>query len=150
MSSNDDRKCAPELTTYYQCLSTSKRDLSKCQNQESELRKCSSTDPENNYCLNELVDLFHCTRNPDTNGCAKQFVTFRECNRPGGPEIIIKDNMYSVSPKHLDKYNLNSEVICPVKPPNRSCTVAKKVLDRMREACGFKNFEEKFTPQVKS
>ncbi|AFZ79442.1 hypothetical protein BEWA_022900 [Theileria equi strain WA] len=90
MSLNDDRKCAPELSEYYKCLGSGNRDVSQCKEQESALRQCSSVDKENNYCLDEILALLNCTRHPNRNGCAKEFVVFRECNRPGGPEIVVK------------------------------------------------------------
>uniref|UniRef100_A0A3B0MPV8 IMS import disulfide relay-system CHCH-CHCH-like Cx9C domain-containing protein n=1 Tax=Theileria annulata TaxID=5874 RepID=A0A3B0MPV8_THEAN len=147
---NDDRKCSKDLNEYYKCLSSSGRDPSKCQTQEIALRKCSTTDKENDYCLNELLELYRCTKKPDANGCANEFLLFRECNRPGGPEILVKDEMYKVNLKHLDKYNLSSNVICPVNPPKRSMKNISKLLEQMKQVCGFKNFQEKFTPQVKS
>ncbi|EAN32814.1 hypothetical protein TpMuguga_02g00531 [Theileria parva strain Muguga] len=147
---DDDRKCSKDLNEYYKCLSGSGRDPSKCQKQEFLLRKCSTTDKENDYCLNELLELYNCIKRPDVNACASEFLLFRECNRPEGPEILIQDDKYKLSLRHLDKYNVSSNVICPVNAPKRSLKTINRLLEQMKQVTGFKNYTEKFTPQVKS
>ncbi|GIX63289.1 ubiquitin fusion degradation protein 1 [Babesia caballi] len=86
-------------------------------------------------------------REPDSTGCAKEFIAFRECHRPGGAEILIKNNMYKISREHLHKYNVTGEVVCPASAPRRDGNAIRAALSKLRAACGFKNFEEDFTPK---
>ncbi|ORM41745.1 Ubiquitin fusion degradation protein 1 -like protein [Babesia sp. Xinjiang] len=146
---SDDRACSPQLSEFYSCLGSSGRDISQCSRELGALRQCSDGDKTNNYCVNEIMRLLRCTAEPDSTGCAKEFITFRECNRPGGPEIMIKDNMYTINRDHLQKYNVTSDVVAPVTAPWREGRAISRALDRLRTACGFKNFEENFTPKVK-
>ncbi|KAK1939762.1 hypothetical protein X943_003069 [Babesia divergens] len=146
----DNRKCAPHLSNFYSCLGRSGRDISQCEKELASLTQCSETDKNENYCVGEMSRLLRCARNPDTAGCAKEFIVFRECHRPAGPEILIKDNMYTISKDHLHKYNVSSEVICPVSAPSRSKQSLLTTIEKLKAACGFKNYEENFTPKIKS
>ncbi|EDO06541.1 hypothetical protein BBOV_II005910 [Babesia bovis T2Bo] len=145
----DDRACVPQLSEFYSCLGTSGRDLSQCNRELSALRQCSEGDKKENYCVNEITRLLRCTKTPDSTGCAKEFIAFRECNRPGGPEIAIKDRMYTINREHMHKYNVTSDVLCPVTAPRREGNILRNTINRLRAACGFKNFEENFSPKVK-
>ncbi|KAK1443699.1 hypothetical protein BgAZ_205750 [Babesia gibsoni] len=146
----DDRKCSPLLSEFYGCLGRSGRDISQCERELGALGQCAETDKTENYCVGEMSRLLRCTRRPDAGGCAKEFIMFRECHRPTGAEIIIKDNMYKISGEHLKKYNVSSETICPVAAPQRDKGAIMAAVDKLRTACGFKNFEEKFAPKVKT
>ncbi|CDR94115.1 hypothetical protein, conserved [Babesia bigemina] len=145
----DERACAPHLSDFYGCLGRSGRDLSQCARELGALRQCSDGDKNENYCVGELTRLIRCTGEPDRTGCAKEFIAFRECHRPGGAEILIKDNMYKISKDHMHKYNVTSDVICPASAPKRDGKAIRAALDKLRAACGFKNYEENFTPKVK-
>ncbi|GFE54879.1 hypothetical protein BaOVIS_022830 [Babesia ovis] len=145
----DNRACAPQLSEFYGCLGSSGRDLSQCSREMGALRQCSEGDKTQNYCVNEISRLLRCTKEPDSTGCAKEFIAFRECNRPLGAEILIQDDMYKINRDHLHKYNVTSDVLCPVTAPRREGNALRSALDRLRAACGFKNFDEKFTPKVK-
>lgn len=146
----DDRKCSPFLEGFYGCLGRTGRDISQCERELGELKKCADNDKQENYCVSEMSRLLRCTRNPDSTGCAKEFIVFRECHRPTGREIVIEDNMYKINYEHMDKYNVSSGSICPVTAPTRDKSSIKYAIDKLREACGFKNFEDNFNPKIKT
>ncbi|KAK2195572.1 bifunctional CHCH/Ufd1-like [Babesia duncani] len=146
----DDRLCGPQLRAYYACLGKNNHDLSQCKAENGALTKCAAGDKDNDYCLKELQQLMTCTRSPSSDACAKEFVQFRECHRPGGREILIEDNHYKIAPEHLSKYRLESNVICPTHAPTRDAGVLAQTIEKLRVACGFKNFKEGFTPKIKS
>ncbi|ETW29174.1 hypothetical protein PFFCH_03374 [Plasmodium falciparum FCH/4] len=96
------------------------------------------------YCINEINNLMECSRSPDPSMCSKEFVLFRECNRPDGPHILIEDNKYVISKEHLDKYNVSESTISPIEAPQRNNSNTASFLEKMKEVLHLKNFKEKF------
>ncbi|KNC37055.1 hypothetical protein PFLG_02370 [Plasmodium falciparum RAJ116] len=121
-------KCNEAKSKYYKCLNKSNRNPGKWES----------------YCINEINNLMECSRSPDPSMCSKEFVLFRECNRPDGPHILIEDNKYVISKEHLDKYNVSESTISPIEAPQRNNSNTASFLEKMKEVLHLKNFKEKF------
>merc|ERR1711915_1103832 len=75
------KKMADAKIQWEQCLASSGRNPSKCKKFEAELKKLEVSRGEN-YCIQETIDLMHCTNKGKT--CGTEFFSMRECNRAGG------------------------------------------------------------------
>eukprot|EP00920_Eleutheroschizon_duboscqi_P019389 GHVT01045943.1.p2 GENE.GHVT01045943.1~~GHVT01045943.1.p2 ORF type:complete len:124 (+),score=11.26 GHVT01045943.1:1201-1572(+) len=110
------------------------------------LLQCMCCSLGRSYCVDEGIRLLGCARHPGADVCAKEFVEMRECHRPGGPELVVRDNQYQIVPEHLDKYRLNSVEVCEATAPPRSRQRLEATATAMREALSLDNFKENVTP----
>eukprot|EP01066_Platyproteum_vivax_P007923 Platyproteum_vivax@DN3220_c0_g1_i1.p1 len=89
--------CLGSKDEYYKCLSKSGRIHTRCAHLEPPLRKCEETFAAN-FCIDEGIDLMKCSRRPDSSMCTKEFFAMRECNRPGGAQMVWEGDKLVVVP----------------------------------------------------
>ncbi|KAF8822276.1 hypothetical protein IE077_004115 [Cardiosporidium cionae] len=137
--------CSTTLNNYHLCLNKSGRNPAKCRDLEKGLLGCSKS-LKKDYCIDEINGLLDCSRHPSNDICAKEFVAMRECNRTTGPEILIQDGNYVLSPKHASKYTPTSLDICATAAPSRSRSALQETLHTLHSLLGLANTEERNVP----
>jgi hypothetical protein len=102
--------CGPEKAEWDKCLSKSGKMPEKCTAAEDALRKCGSTYPnkETNFCIPETRALMTCSLRPSHEQCASEFIRMRECNRPGGPKLLVGEKKYTSHGFWSESYELIS------------------------------------------
>jgi hypothetical protein len=86
--------CGPEKAEWDVCLSKSGKMPDKCSAAETALEKCGSA-AKINFCIPETRALMKCSLRPSNEQCASEFISMRECNRPGGPKLLVGEKQYS-------------------------------------------------------
>ncbi|CDJ53464.1 hypothetical protein, conserved [Eimeria brunetti] len=93
-----------------------------------------------------LTFSFFFCRKPDRNVCAKEFILMRECNRPGGPQLLLtKDEFgklrYEVPAERLSQFNLLSSDVGPAEAPARDRKLMQQTIEEMKEQFKAKAFD---------
>eukprot|EP00922_Rhytidocystis_sp_ex-Travisia-forbesii_P021315 GHVS01031236.1.p1 GENE.GHVS01031236.1~~GHVS01031236.1.p1 ORF type:complete len:150 (+),score=4.54 GHVS01031236.1:138-587(+) len=139
MSAAVEESCEKIKCDYRTCLANSGRNLSKCLAEESQLRACSKN-LNRSYCIDEGVSLMNCIRNgSDRNSCSSEFLKMRECNRPGGPQIVIEDANYVIANNKTNtkRYGIcdgSSRTICSTSAPSPSSSELQIMLSDRNNA----------------
>lgn len=85
-------------------------------------------------------------RKPDRNVCAKEFILMRECNRPGGPQLLITNEgrgapRYEINPSHLPLFNSISADLGPAEAPKRDRKRMQSLIQEMKKEFNAKAFD---------
>ncbi|KAL8454268.1 hypothetical protein Emed_000377 [Eimeria media] len=137
--------CRSVHDDYKQCLSGSNRDPKKCTDFIPKLRACEKS-LNVSYCIDETNKLMACARKPDTSVCAKEFVLMRECNRPGGPQLLLTSDAqgkprYEVQPQLLKQFSAISPDLGPSEAPARSPALMQQTIDQLKQQTSAKAFD---------
>ncbi|CDJ41393.1 hypothetical protein, conserved [Eimeria tenella] len=137
--------CTSVYNDYKLCLSGSNRNPQKCQEFLPSLRSCEKS-LKVSYCINETQNLMNCARKPDRSVCAKEFVLMRECNRPGGPQLLITSEgsgapRYEIHPNHLHLFNSISADLGPAEAPKRDRKRMQSLIQEMKKEFNAKAFD---------
>lgn len=140
--------CHAVHTDYRQCLSGSNRDPRKCTDFIPKLRACEKS-LNVSYCIDETNNLMACARKPDATVCAKEFVQMRECNRPGGPQLLLTTDAegkprYEVQPHVIKQFATISPDVGPAEAPSRDSQLMQQTIDQLKQQTNAKAFD--FTP----
>ena len=83
--------CYALIDDYFKCTGKNGVGAASCSEFQSQLRKCEKSHDQS-FCVNEVDSLVKCVAKPDSSLCLDQFVGFRECHRPSGPQIAKLDS----------------------------------------------------------
>ncbi|CEM38166.1 unnamed protein product [Vitrella brassicaformis CCMP3155] len=140
-------QCEQLHKDYTACLSKSGRDPSKCRELETKVRTCSRT-LGLNFCIDEGLNLLFCAARPGPDVCAKEFILMRECNRPGGPEILLQGDSMVVS-KDKQPYYVSSDLGSISPPPRLNVKGMQDKCDEIRQSIGLPKEAEAFRPKLR-
>ncbi|KAL8425732.1 hypothetical protein Efla_003110 [Eimeria flavescens] len=137
--------CRSVHDDYKRCLASSNRDPKKCTDIIPKLRACEKS-LNVSYCIDETNKLMACARKPDTTVCAKEFVLMRECNRPGGPQLLLTADAqgkprYEVQPHLLKQFSSISPDLGPSEAPPRSSKLMQQTIDELKQQTSAEAFD---------
>ncbi|KAL7065781.1 hypothetical protein ACR3K2_37760 [Cryptosporidium serpentis] len=131
------RTCNELQKRYFRCLRKSNLELRKCENLELQLEACSKN-TQRNYCINELKSLVKCIRKPNKDGCSREFIEMRECNRPKGPRIKYENGIYFI------KIENNKYIKIPEYAIFGNRSSMKESINKLKEEFKSNNTDEEF------
>lgn len=137
--------CHSVHSEYKQCLSESNRDPRKCTGFIPKLRACEKS-LNVSYCIDETNNLMACARKPDATACAKEFVLMRECNRPGGPQLLLTADAqgkprYEVQPHRIKQFAVISPDLGPAEAPARSSALMQQSIEQLKQQSSARAFD---------
>lgn len=137
--------CQSVHNEYKQCLSGSNRDSRKCTDFIPKLRACEKS-LNVSYCIDETNNLMACARKPDASVCSKEFILMRECNRPGGPHLLLTTDAqgkrrYEVQPQLIKQYTAISPDVGPAEAPDRSNPLMQQTINQLKQQANAKAFD---------
>ncbi|OEH78217.1 uncharacterized protein LOC34621484 [Cyclospora cayetanensis] len=137
--------CQSIHSEYKQCLATSNRDPRKCADYVPKLRACEKS-LNISYCIDETNNLMKCARRPDASVCSKEFLLMRECNRPGGPHLLLTTDAqgaprYEVQPQLIKQFTALSPDVGPAEAPVRSKPLMQQTIDQLKQQANAKAFD---------
>ncbi|KAF4678022.1 hypothetical protein FOL47_006973 [Perkinsus chesapeaki] len=138
-STAEAQKCKLIHAEYNACMAKCNGNPSRCTKQEQALRQCGES-LGINYCIQEGIDLMQCAKSPTKDGCAKQFVKMRECNRPSGAELAVsQDGGYTVTGSEAAKsrYLQGAGKLLGTTPPKRTAAQLSAACEAYAEANGI-------------
>ncbi|EER15455.1 conserved hypothetical protein [Perkinsus marinus ATCC 50983] len=136
---SEAQKCKLIHAEYNACMAKCNGNPSRCTKQEQALRQCGES-LGINYCIQEGIDLMQCAKSPTQDGCAKQFIKMRECNRPGGAELTVSQaGGYAMTggDSAKSRYVRGAERLLGAVPPQRTAAQLSAACEAYAEANGI-------------